>query len=91
MGVMPASKRCAVPSASPHHARLARCPCAPPCGTVGGSVHVEVERGGKPLAADVRVQDLQTGSDPLAWVALLWMLWSSASHVTACAPLPAAL
>lgn len=31
---------------------------------VGGTVRVEVERGGQPLAADIRVQDLHAGGLP---------------------------
>lgn len=58
-----------VPAALPRLAPLPAPRCAhrrpppalllPPTSiAVGGAVHVEVERGGQPLAADVRVQDL---------------------------------
>lgn len=39
-----------------HHSHLL--PWVSPPMAVGGTVHVEVERGGQPLAADIRVQDL---------------------------------
>jgi hypothetical protein len=35
--------------------------CLSACRAVGGTVHVEVERGGQPIAADIRVQDLHAG------------------------------
>lgn len=52
---------CPKPHALPAHPSHLL-PCESPALAVGGTVHVEVERGGQPLAADIRVQDLHAGA-----------------------------